>query len=229
MARHPNARRTRQNDEPDDVFVARLLQLTAWARKHSRLLAVAGALLVVLIAGALQYRDIRLAAHERAEAELANIRQTAMTGNVALAIQDLETFLVTSGTTRAADEARILLARFYLEEGRYDEAGDAVAELARKPGQPLGASAAFLLAAAQEASGALDDAETTYLRIANNAALSFERREALDFAARIRLDRGDISRAVELYERLVGMVDAESPERAVYELRLAEAKAKARS
>lgn len=228
MARHPNAPRVQKKDEPDDVFVARLLQLTAWAKANTRLLVTAAAILVLIVLGGLHYRNVQHAQFVESELRLVEIRQTAMTGNRALVIQDIETLLVTYGSTRAADEARVLLARLYLEEGRPEDAIDAVRELSSQPGRPLGAPAAFLLAAAYEAMGDFETAESTYLRIADRADLPYQRREALDFAARIRLDQGDVDRAVELYERLLGMIADDSPERSFYEMRLAEARAMGR-
>lgn len=224
MARHPHARR-KQKDDPDDVFTARVLQLTAWAKNNTRLLVIAGAALVLLVLGGLYYRDFDRARTEQAELRLVEIQQTAMTGNRSLVIQDIETFLVTHGSTRAADEARLILGRLYLEEERPEDAVDVIATLASRPDRPLGAPAAFLLAAAHEAQDEIEKAEETYLHIADRAEMPYQQHQALDAAARIRIEGGEAGQAVELYERILDSIDEDSPERALYELRLAETQA----
>ena len=88
-----------------------------------------------------------------------------------------------------------------------------------------------MLAAAQEANKQPEQAERTYLRLADNAVFDFQKREALDRAARLRLDRGNAAGAAQLYERIIATFDEDDPqnavERAVYQMRLAEIRAQA--
>lgn len=228
MARHPTARRVQRTDTtPDDAFVARLLEIIAWAKANATILVAAAAILVVGSAATVYYIGHKRTVSEQAEHELTTVRQTAMSGNRALTIRDLESFLQRYEGTRAADDARLLLAAAYLEEGESEKARTTVAKLASKIKTPLGTQAAFLMAAAYEAEQQPERAEDLYLQIADQAQYEYQKRDALDFAARIRSDRGDASGAAALYQRLVDMTDAGSPENAFFELRLAEMRAKA--
>lgn len=229
MVRHPTARRVQHGptNDPDDAFIARLLELMAWSRAHARHLIITGVILVVGITAGLYYRNHQAAVRAQAEAQLEVVRQTAASGNAALAIRDLEQFIAMFAGTRAADEARLILAQVYLEDGKPEQAFTAIEPLSSAIGTDLGTSAAFLEAAALEASDRPDDAESLYRRIADRARYDFERIEALDAAARIRMQRGDAAAAAELYERLVQLAADNTAEQSVYELRLAEARTRA--
>lgn len=230
MTRHPNARRVHHEQAgPDDAFVARLLELTAWAKSNARVLAVVGAVLIVAASAALYYRNYRSTLHAQATTQLIEVRQTVVSGNRALAIRDLEAFTKRFDGTSAADEARLLLAQLFLLDGQAEKAVSTVQSMAGKIDEPLGVQSAFLLAAAYEASQKADQAEAVYLRIADEAPFAHQQREGLDHAARLRQERGDAAKAAELYQRLVEMSKESTPERAVYELRLAEARAQASS
>ncbi len=61
--------------------------------------------------------------------------------------------------------------------------------------------------------------------MATNARFAFERRRALEAAARLRLQQGSSGEAVRLLERLVNSMTPEDPERGYYEMLLAEARA----
>lgn len=227
MTRHPAARRVHQDKAgPDDAFIARTLEFVAWAKSNTRtLIATGGAVILLVLAGG-YYINFKQVQGEQAASQLNAVWQTAASGNNALAIRDLEGFIQTFASTNAADEARILLAKLYLEEGQPDKAMTTVQALASKPKEKLGASAAFLLGAAYEAAGDPEKAESTYLQIADRAEFDYQRREALDHAARIRMERGAVDQAAELFQRLLEMTPETSPERGLYELRLGELKAK---
>jgi predicted negative regulator of RcsB-dependent stress response len=227
MPRHPTARRVHRAPEaPDDAFVAGVLETSAWAKKHGRVIIIGAIVFAVLVGGFLWYRSQRAATRERAAIELTQVRQAALMGNYALAVRDLESFVQRYDGTPAAREARVLLGQAHLELGQPEPALQAVEPLARDPRAPLGASAAFLMAAAHEAAGRPDQAEEAYLRIADRGAYLYERLEAFDNAARLRLDRGDAAGAVELYDRAVQSIpDERAQDRAVFEMRRAEAEA----
>jgi tetratricopeptide (TPR) repeat protein len=223
MARHPTVRRVQREAEPDDAFVANILRTSAWAKTHARTLILGAVALVMLVGGSLYYMSYRRAVASEAEMRLTEVRQTAAAGNNALAISDLERLLTNFGGTPAATEARVLLAILYLDENNPTRATEVVEPVSRDPAQPLGASAAFLLGAAYEAQGQPERAEAVFLRIADRARLSYERRDALESAARLRMERGDMAGAVTLYDRLIGMTEEDSPDRSIYEMRRAEA------
>jgi predicted negative regulator of RcsB-dependent stress response len=226
MTRHPTARRVHREDSaPDDVFVAGVLETSAWAKQHQRSLIIAGITLAVAIAALVLWLNHRSSLRERAAVELSQVRAGVMAGNPELAIRDLEQFLATYGGTPSGAEARLMLGRAYLDVGRTQDAIDIVRPTARKVGTDMGANATFLLAAAHEAAREPHRAEEAYLRVGNSGRFLFQRQEALDHAARIRLQRGDIAGAIQLYERLISMTPEADQDRQIFELRLGEARA----
>src|SRR5690606_28784859 len=89
MTRHPTARRVHSSrSEPDDAFVARLLELIAWAKRNTRTLVVSGAVLVVAVAAGFVYVKQQAAVRDAAQSRLGQIQQTVLIGNNVLAIQD---------------------------------------------------------------------------------------------------------------------------------------------
>lgn len=227
MTRHPAARRIHQQESSDDALTEKLLQVVLWAKRNLRLLAIAAVVIVVATLATFYSLNVREARRAEATQQLNAVRQTALSGNHALALRDLEAFIARFSGTTSADEARILMAQVSLESGEAAKAIEVLQPLARKADTPLGAPAAFLLAAAYEQNNNAGEATATYLRIADQAPLGYQRREALEQAARIREAEGDAANAVELYQRLVGETQEHTPERSIAELRLAEARARA--
>jgi predicted negative regulator of RcsB-dependent stress response len=226
MARHPASRRVhRRPSAPDDRFVEGVLESTAWAKTHARTLIIGGITVILLAVALLWWRTSRSALAESATTRLTTLRQTVQTGNPAVAIRDLEAFLQNFGSTAAADEARLLLASAQLEAGQPQPAVETVQELAVDLDQPMGPPAAFLLGAAYEALNQFDRAEEVYLRVGNDARFDYQQRQGIEHAARVRLENGNPAGAAELYDRLIAMLPDASPERAVFEMRRAEAQA----
>jgi len=228
MARHPVARRVqRQTTEPDDVFVERVLETSVWARQNARLLIVAATAVVVLVSGFLYYRNYTVKLRDAAETQLSAIRQTVVSGNSALAIRDLEEYMTRFGSTDAGPEAIVLLGRAYLDNGEPQKAIDLLSDPARNLARPLGVATAVLLAAAYEAAVQEDRAVQVYLDIADRAPYEYQKHDALDNAARIRMETGDAAGAVQLYDRLLLLLDDTDPLRPVIQLRRGEAAARA--
>jgi Tfp pilus assembly protein PilF len=80
----------------------------------------------------------------------------------------------------------------------------------------------LLLGAAYEAGKQPDKAEQTYLQVADKARFGFEKREGLERAAGIRIQKGNPAGAAELYDRALKTLPEDSPERTVYLMRIAE-------
>lgn len=226
MTRHPTARRVhRQDSAPDDVFVARVLETSAWAKQNSRTLIIGGIVAAVIVIGLVYFVTSRRAERAQAAAQLTQVRAVALSGNAPLAIRELEQFLSRFGGTPSADEARLMLGRAYLDAGQIQQAQQMVEPLADNLGSGLGINAAFLLANTYEAAQEPHRAEEIYLEIGEEARFMFQRQDGLDNAARIRLQRGDAAGAAELYERLLEITPASNTERPIFELRLGEARA----
>jgi tetratricopeptide (TPR) repeat protein len=228
MPRHPTARRVhRPAATTDDAFVAGVLETTAWAKTHSRKL-IAGAAGVAAVAIVLfVFFTTRAAKREQAAVQLGAARAAAMSGDNAAAIQSLERFVSRFGGTPAEAEARLLLARGYLQQGQAPRAINTLRGPARDLDNIMGVNAAFLLAASHETAQEYQRAEEVYLRIADRAQFLYQKQEALDNAARLRLEQGNAPGAVQLYERILSLTPANDGSRQIFELRAGEARAAA--
>lgn len=223
---HPSARRVHREGHDEDVFVTGVLESGVWAKNHGRNLLIAGIATLVLVAGILYYRNWRASLNDRAAAELTTVRQTMLQGNRELAVRDLKQFVTKYGSASSVDEARLMLAQAYLESGQPLPAIEAVKPIAGDPAKASGATAALIMGAAYEAGKQLDKAEHAYLEVADKARFGFEKRDALDRAASLRLQKGNGVGAAELYERAMKTLpEDDTEERAIYQMRMAEATA----
>lgn len=213
--------------EPDDKFILAVERITFWARENSRALIIGGVVIAILVLAGVYYLDSQRRVEAEAAARLGEVHQTVMTGNVPLAIRDLQTYLGTFGGTRAAREARLILADLLLSQDRPEDAIQALGRLHRDLDEPVGLAAAQILGAAYEDLGDHDAAIDTYRRIARDARFAFQRREALADAARVALHAQQPGVAAELYDRLVRTFEEGDPGRAYYEMWRAEARARA--
>lgn len=216
--------------EGETGWIERVLAVQAWIRQHARALSIGVAGFVLLAAVTLYYLDYRSDVEGSASVQLARARETVQSGNTTLAITDLQRFLAQYGSTRAAREARVMLGTLFIQTGRPQEALDAIADLAAKPGEgPVAARAALVAGAAYQAKGDSTAAIQHYLRIADGLRMDYQRRDALASAARLQTLTGDFRGAAATYSRLVQLAPEESVERPLYEMRLAEVQARARA
>lgn len=223
--RHPKSRRTRKQskDDGEDAFIASILDVTNWAKNNQQVLAVAGVVVTLLVAGALYYNSYRSQLTEQAAEELEVIYQSVSINDLEGAKVDLATYLDRFDGTGYADEARLLLGEIYLETGEPQQAMAVLELLGSSPRAAIELQGAALLASAYEQEERWAEAEETYLLIADRAELSFQIRDALAAAARIRADYlDDPEGAIELYEEVLAELDENAPERGRYEMRIAE-------
>lgn len=206
----------------DDVFVARILEAGNWIRSNQQAVVVAGVVLVVALASLVYYRNYRETLHEQAANQLEQVHQQTAMGDLDGARNALILYLDRFAKTPYAGEARMLLGELYLSGGSPDQARAVLEPMARAPREPLELQAASLLAAAYEQEGRWTDAEALYLRVADRSKLDFQVRDALAAAARIRANQGNAAGAADLYRRILAGMDANAPDRGVWEMRLAE-------
>jgi predicted negative regulator of RcsB-dependent stress response len=218
--KHPGSGRVHRERHDEDVFVESVLEGSVWAKSHGRTLLIGGIAAFLLIAGLLWWKSYQTNVREQAASELNLVRQTVLSGNKQLAVTDLNKYVAKFGKTSSGAEARTMLAQLHLSMNKPQEAVKAIEPVADDVDD--GSAAAFLLAAAYEAQNQPDKAEQTYLRIADKARFGFEKREALERAAGVRIGKGNTAGAIELYNRALETLPAESPDRAVYEMRIAE-------
>lgn len=226
-------RKQRGTDTPDDAFVAWLLTLSTWAGKHTRTLTVVG-IAVALAAGAgVYYYNYRQNLEVQAAQEFTQVENAFNASTPDSAVTALRTFVQRYGSTPYATEASLLLAELHLRQGRAQDAINLLEPRSQDLSDPLSLQAAFLLGTAYENAGRTEDAEKLYLRIADQAGLTFQVRDALTDAARIRAENQDYAGAASLYQRVLDSYAQDSTstqpaaaaQRRQIELRLAEMKA----
>ena len=215
-----------QQSEPDDVVLARALQLAEWARRNVIIIAIGTIVVVVLFVGLYWYRADRERRVDDAAIAFLQVEQAVFSGEDAIALRELQLFIQQHGATPYGDEARVLLGQIHLRGGRPAEAMEALQPVVdRMERSPVGVPAALLLATAQEDAGDPDAAIGTYLDIAERAEIEYQRQDALMGAGLLRQEAGDHAGAAELYRRLVESAEPGSADRAIFEMRLAEAEA----
>jgi predicted negative regulator of RcsB-dependent stress response len=231
MTKHnPAARRVHRVAHDEDVFVTSVLESTHWAQTHARQIIIGGVVALLLIVGFIYVRMTSGTRRDLALEELSRVRATAQSGNLQLAQQDLEAYVKRFGSSDAGAEAKIMLGQVYLQGKQPQKAIEVLEPVASDLDSPSGYTAALLVAAAHEENKQADQADRTYLRIGDGARFDFQKREALDRAARLRAEQGNVAGAVELYERILEtFTDQDDPqtagERNAYEMRLAELRA----
>lgn len=225
--RHPASRRTQQpaSGEPDDVFVANVLHAGKWAERNQQIITVALVIVAIAIAGLLYYRSYRRSLGDQAAQQLEMIYQTVAMADVEGARTELGTFIERFGGTPYGAEARLLLGDLYLRDGSPQQALAVLRPLGESPREPIELQAAMLLAAAYEQDNQPEEAERTYLAVADRSELDFEVREAVAGAARIRAARGDVDGAMQLYQRALDALEENDPNRGLFEMRIEELRA----
>ena len=171
--------------------------------------------------GVLYYMNYRQGHLQRAALELERVEQGVAFGDTTTAKVELQQYIETFGNTPYAHEARLLLGALYLQSNQPAQAAEVLADGANVS-RPLGLQVTTLLAKARAQQGQLDEAERLLLRVADRAELEFEVHEALEEAARLRKRSGNLAGAAALYQRILDDLEANAPERGLYEMRLAE-------
>lgn len=222
MAARQSPSHPREPDHPDDVFVARTLEFSEWARQNTQILVVFGIALALLAGGALYYASYRQDMRQQAVIGLERIQQTLGVGELEAGKAELVTYLDRFGGTPYAGEARLLLGQLYLQSGQTQQAIDVLRATADDLREPIGVQAAMLLAKAHEEQGDVEAAEELYLRVADRAELEFQITDALADAARLRRQAGDRTGAADLYRRILEGMEEDAEDRGLYEMRLQE-------
>lgn len=229
--RHPGARRTshKSDHEADDLFVARILDVSRWAQGNQQLLTIVGVIVVIFVAGLVYYGRYQGDLNNQAAEQLEMVHQSIGIGDAEGAKGALAVFLERFGGTAFAGEARLVLGELYLESDESQQAMAVLEPLGRSPRSPIEFQGAALLGQAYEQEARWAEAEETYLMIADRSELSFQVRDALASAARIRGSRGDVAGAIELYEEVLEALEETSAARGLYEMRIEELRTAANS
>ncbi len=215
--------------EPDDAFIAQIMEITAWVRSHSRAVILMTVALVAIVAGSYYYVRQQASVRERATLELEQIQEVLLLGERDAAQGQLASFIARFPESPQVDEARILLGQLHLEQAAPADAIPVLREASGSMRGPLAIQAAVLLAAAYEESGDFERAEELYLGVADRSDLTFQKRDALADAARLRAARGDLEGAAQLYRRILVLLGDDHPLSDLYRMRLAELEARLQS
>ena len=174
--RHPASRRAyeQSSDDPDDLFIAKILEVGNWARANQQAMTVLGVLVAIAIAGAVYYVGYRNTLAQQAAEQLESVHQSIALQDTEGAKNELITFLERFSGTAYEGEARLLLGDLYLQTEDPQQARQVLEPLGGSPRDPIEFQGAALLGAAYEQEGRLDDAEATYLRIADRSELDFQ-------------------------------------------------------
>lgn len=236
-SKHPESRSGGGGGSAEDRFVEWTLTAWEWAKSNSQVVTLAAIVLALGIGAGIYYRNYQADLQRQAAQEFEQLQQAVGTGSAESVQSEISRFLDRFGETSLAPEARILLAETQLRTGAPADAVATLEPVASDLDEPINIQAAFLLGIAHEEAGNLDDAESVYLRIADEVEMTFQARDALAHAARIRTTREEYAGAAELYRRILATFD-DSPEsdgqaqgaqqeeeRSLYRLRLAEVEA----
>lgn len=205
----------------DDAFTYGIKRLARWGQNNLRTVAVVAAGLAMVVLGVLYYVNFKESVRVLAAGDLATLRSRAASPETL--VPDLEAYIQRFDGTASADEARLLLARTYLDTDRAAEAGRVVAAVDARLNRPVGRAARTLLGAAQEAEGNAEAALATYQSLATQSRFAFQRREAGAAAARVLVGLGRLDEAAAIYATIAEEAADEDPaEAGVYRLRLGE-------
>lgn len=214
--------------DKEDAFVATTLEVSHWAQRNRPIVTLAVVVLGLGIAAFVYYGRYRETLNTNAANQLEVLQGRVGADDLNDIQADLTLYLERFSGTPFADEARVVLAQVSAELGSHVEAAEVLRPLAGDVENPLGAQAAAMLAAISEDIGDFRVAEELYERLADEARLSFQVREALSSLARLRREQGDAAGALPLYDRMLEEMDETDPDRGVVEMRRAEVAALAR-
>ena len=214
--------------DQEDAFVAATLEATNWAQRNRPVVTLGIVVLALGIAAFVYYGRYRDNLRTDAALRLEELQLRVASDDPEVVQADLGLYLDRFSGTPFADEARLVLAQVNADLGDKEAAAEVLRPLAGDVNEPMGAQAAAMLAAISEDIGDLQMAERLYERLANQGQLSFQVREALANAARLRQAQGDPAGALAHYDRLLEEMDESDPGRGVVEMRRAELAAMAR-
>ncbi len=225
--RHPNQRPSSgTHHDGDDAFVAGVLDLSTWAKTNQNLMTLGGIVVLIVFLGGWYWMNFNRNLEDRALMELEQIQQTLSFGDIETGKVSLSQFIEQFGGTAAAPEASLILAQLYLETGQPAQAIQALDNSRISRTDPLGPQAFILRARAFESQGQLAEAEITYLEVAEAAELPFQRIQALADAARMRMDQGNDTGAITIFDEILAQMELSDPARGEYEMRRAEMQAR---
>ena len=207
----------------EDALTAAVLRLLAWAQTRTQTLLVSVVVFVVLVVGTIYWVQSRSAQLDAAAGELEDIQQAIAFEDLPTVEASIQGFLDRHGGTSYEVEARLLLARAHLLGESDPTAAITVLEpIAPDLGSPLQVDATFVLAAAFEQAERWGEASDVYRELIAGVDFEFQEIDAMEGLARSQLASGDSASAVQVYQDLLELIEPEDPDRARFEMRVAE-------
>ena len=206
----------------EDAFVRGAFRSWDWVQKNLRTVLLGAGGIVLIAAGILYYVNFQASVRNQAAGELAQLRLAAVSPETV--IPDLESYIGRFDGTTSADEARVLLARVYLDAGQPAEAIRVAGAVSESANRPLGFASRSMLASAQEAAGDAGAALATWESLGREARFAFQRRQARAQAARLHVTAGRTAEAAAIYAAIAEEAeeDGDLSEAGVYRIRLGE-------
>jgi len=196
--------------------------LVDWARENSNTLTIGAIVVAVVLAGGLLWKASADKKAVNASAALAQVEVVVQSGNNALAESDLQSFLSRYSGTKAAVQARILLAKVFFEQGKVTE-GLAALDGAGSPG-PFAASFHAMRGAGLEQAGKPAEAAAAYLAAAQAAGSDAAKASNRADAARAYAAAGNVEEARKIWAEMAA--DDANPMSGEAKVRLGELEAK---
>ena len=226
MASSSVARRElRKAVDPDDAVMMRAAEMAQWARNNARAVLISVVVALAVVGGVLYYRIYQSQRAERAAIQYLSVQATLPEDTTA-AIRSLDAFASRfDGTTEAA-EARLQVAQLWMDKGQPAKAVEAVRPVA-EGSTPVADEGAWILGSAQAQAGRGQQAVDTFVKLAERTKLQYMKHDALTEAAALREQANDWRGAADLYARAAQGMEKGSQDRAVVEMHLAEARARA--
>jgi outer membrane protein assembly factor BamD (BamD/ComL family) len=173
----------------------------AWVQEHARKLMLAGAAVLMVVAGVWLFIQSSRRKEVFASQALSQARSSAEAGNLPLAASDLSRLIERFGGTRAANEAVILLNQIRLLQDQIDPAVTSLREFVRSgPPDHVKAAALGLLGGGLEQQRKFAEASRAYREAAEAAPLDFLKAQYLLDAGRAATLAGDSAQARSSYD-----------------------------
>ncbi len=196
--------------------------LVEWSKANANKLAIAGLGIVAVAAVVFMWRAFAEKKETRASAALGSAQMVVASGNAALAQSDLQSLISRYGGTKAAIQARMLLAQVHFGQGKVDEG---LRELdAIGSAGPYTASVHALKGAGLEQSGKAAEAAAAYVQAANAAVTAASKAGYNSDAARAYAAGGDTAAALRIWEAMAS--DDANPMSGEAKVRVGELKVK---
>jgi hypothetical protein len=214
--------RTPKALDADDAMAMRAAELAAWARRNVRtiLIAAVAVLAIAVVAFFVRYSGQRKA--DQAATQWLTVESAVAEGPAGAA--RLSSFATTYDGTPEADEARLSLAQMYLDQNQPQKAVTEARRVADGGGL-LAFQGRMMLGGALAAAGQKDAAIAEYVKAAGESDLVYQRQEARSQAALLHEQAGNWTAAAQVYRTMLPDAKEGTLDRAVIELRAAEAEA----